>query len=126
MHAPPGNLTRAEARPGRSRAGFTPGEARLLFGTSAVYALRMLGVYMALPVLSPHAAALPGATPIWVGLSVGAYGLTQALFQIPLGLLGDRYGRGHALGLGLALFGAGSVICARAATAPVLVAGRLL
>jgi MFS family permease len=86
----------------------------------------MVGTYMALPVLSPYAAGLPGAAPLWVGLSVGAYGLTQALFQVPLGLLGDRYGRGKSLAAGLVLFGLGSWICARAGTAPVLVLGRLV
>ena len=106
--------------------GFYPEEARVLFGTSAVYALRMLGVYLAFPVLSWYAKTLPGSTPLLVGLSVGAYGLTQALFQIPIGNLGDRIGRGRALALGLLIFGAGSAICAFAHTAPVLVLGRLV
>lgn len=86
----------------------------------------MLGVYMAMPVLSHYAEDLPGATPMWIGLSVGAYGLTQALFQIPLAMLGDRIGRGRSLALGLAIFGLGSAVCARAATAPILVLGRLV
>jgi MFS family permease len=112
--------------PQRTVSGFTPAEARLLFGASAAYALRMFGTYMALPVLSPYAASLPGAAALWTGLSVGAYGLTQAVFQIPLGLAGDRYGRGRVLALGLVVFGLGSWICAAAATAPALVLGRLV
>jgi MFS family permease len=113
--------------PARAGAlGFTPEEARVLLGTSAIYALRMLGVYLAFPVLSRYAAELPGSTTLLVGMSVGAYGLTQALFQIPFGALGDRIGRGRALGLGLLIFGAGSAICAVAHTAPVLVVGRLV
>jgi MFS family permease len=107
-------------------AGFTGVEARLVFGAGAAYALRMLGTYMALPVLSPYAASLPGAAPLWTGLSVGAYGLTQAIFQIPMGLLGDRRGRGLVLALGLVVFGLGSWICAAAGSAPVLVLGRLV
>src|SRR5215470_3638960 len=111
----------------RGRAlGFTPEEARVLLGTSAIYALRMLGVYLAFPVLSRYAKELPGSTTLLVGLSVGAYGLTQALFQIPFGALGDRNGRGRALGLGLLIFGAGSGVCALAHNAPVLVLGRLV
>jgi len=98
----------------------------VLLGTSAIYALRMLGVYLAFPVLSRYAKELPGSTTLLVGLSVGAYGLTQALFQIPFGTLGDRIGRGRALGLGLLVFGAGSGVCAIAHTAPILVLGRLV
>jgi MFS family permease len=106
--------------------GFTPEEARVLLGTSAIYALRMLGVYLAFPVLSRYAKELPGSTTLLVGMSVGAYGLTQALFQIPLGALGDRIGRGRALAIGLLIFGAGSAVCAFAHNAPVLVLGRLV
>ncbi len=114
------------SRPARMIGGFTRSEARLIFGSSTAYALRMFGTYMALPVLSPYAALLPGATALLTGLSVGAYGLTQAIFQIPLGLAGDRFGRGRVLALGLVVFGAGSWICAIAASAPVLVLGRLV
>ena len=74
-------------------AGFHGHEARIIFGTSGVYAARMLGVYMATPVLSPYVAGLEGSTPMWIGLSLGAYGLTQAIFQIPFGILGDRWGQ---------------------------------
>jgi MFS family permease len=123
---PPATPEPAAAPPGRRFAGFTGAEARVVFGAGAAYALRMLGTYMALPVLSPYAAALPGAAPLWTGLSVGAYGLTQAVFQIPMGLLGDRRGRGLVLALGLVVFGFGSWICAAAASAPVLVLGRLV
>jgi MFS family permease len=112
--------------PARRILGFEPGESRLLFGTSAIYALRMLGVYLAFPVLSRYAKDLPGSTELLVGLSLGAYGLTQALFQIPMGILGDRAGRGRSLALGLVVFAAGSGICAMARTAPLLVLGRLV
>jgi len=114
------------ASPARGVLGFTPEESRVLLGTSAIYALRMLGVYLAFPVLSRYAKELPGSTTLLVGLSVGAYGLTQALFQIPLGTLGDRIGRGRALALGLLIFAAGSGICALGHTAWWLVIGRLV
>lgn len=126
MSASPSSPSPAGPAAAPNLFGFTASEARIVFGTSAVYALRMLGVYMAMPVLSPHAAALPGATPIWVGLSLGAYGLTQAIFQVPIGSFADRYGRGRALALGLFLFGFGAFVCARASTAPMLALGRLL
>src|SRR5580765_8170575 len=114
------------ASPARGVLGFTAEESRVLLGTSAIYALRMLGVYLAFPVLSRYAKELPGSTTLLVGLSVGAYGLTQALFQIPLGTLGDRIGRGRALALGLLIFAVGSGICALGHTAWWLVIGRLV
>jgi MFS family permease len=110
----------------RTKAGFLPSEARLVFGSSGIYSLRMLGVYMATPVLSPYALSLPGSTAIWVGLSLGAYGLTQAVFQIPFGLFGDRFGRRRTFFVGLAIFALGSLVCALAETAPVLVLGRFV
>src|SRR5690348_4149961 len=75
-----------------SKAVFLKDELTVVLGASGVYALRMLGLYMALPVMSTWAAGLPGATPFLVGLSLGAYGLTQAIFQVPFGLFGDVRG----------------------------------
>ena len=74
-------------------ASFTKDEIRVVAGTSGIYALRMLGLYMALPVMSTWAATLPGSTPFLVGMALGAYGLTQAIFQVPAGWLGDVLGR---------------------------------
>jgi len=76
-----------------SKPVFLKDELTVVLGASGVYALRMLGLYMALPVMSTWAAGLPGATPFLVGLALGAYGLTQAIFQVPAGLLGDVRGR---------------------------------
>lgn len=112
--------------PTKIPGGFLPSEARLVFGSSGIYSLRMLGVYMATPVLSPYAESLPGSTAMWVGLSLGAYGLTQAIFQIPFGLFGDRFGRRRTFFFGLAIFALGSLVCALAETAPVLVMGRFI
>jgi len=107
-------------------SAFTPSERTVVGGVTALFTLRMLGFYLVLPVLSTYAESLPGSTPILVGLSVGIYGFTQCLFQVPFGAWSDRWGRKPVLTLGLLLFAVGSVICAVADTAPLLVAGRLV
>lgn len=106
---------------------FLSGRERLaLLSLAFAYALRMLGLYLVLPVLSPYAAALPQGGSLWVGMAVGAYGLAQALFQMPFGWLSDHYGRRRAILAGTALFTLGSLIGAAARTAPVLVLARFL
>ena len=89
-------------------------ERRLVQALCAVYAGRLLGLYMVLPVLSPYASRLAGATPLLIGLSLGAYGATQAVFQIPFGALSDRLGRRRAIAFGLGLFAIGILIPALA------------
>ena len=74
---------------------------------SAVIALRMLGLFLILPVFMVLARDVPGFTPQAAGLAVGIYGLTQAILQQPFGWLSDRWGRRPVLLLGLALFAAG-------------------
>lgn len=93
---------------------------------STLLGLRMLGLFMVLPVLALHVREMPGATPLAAGLALGIYGLTQALLQIPFGRLSDRLGRKPVIVLGLALFAAGSVLAALADTPAWLVAGRAL
>lgn len=105
---------------------FSGRERLALLSLAFAYALRMLGLYLVLPVLSPYAAALPGGGSFWVGMAVGAYGLAQALFQMPFGWLSDHYGRRRALLAGTALFVAGSLLGAVARTAPLLVLARFL
>jgi MFS family permease len=83
-------------------------------------------MYMVLPVLSLHAATLEGHTPVLVGLAVGAYGLAQALLQVPFGVWSDRYGRRRVIGCGLILFALGSVVAASADGIVWLVIGRTL
>ena len=63
------------------------------FGLAGVYGFRMLGLFLILPVFALFAEGLPDATPFLTGLAVGIYGLTQALLQVPFGLLSDRVGR---------------------------------
>lgn len=93
---------------------------------AGVLSLRMLGLFMVLPVLALYAAGLPGATPLLAGLAVGAYGVTQALLQIPFGSLSDRLGRLPVILAGLGIFAAGSVLAALADSVWLLIAGRAL
>jgi MFS family permease len=86
----------------------TTDERRATWGLGAVFSLRMLGMFMVLPVLTTYGMALQGATQSLIGIAIGIYGLAQALFQIPFGLLSDRVGL-HALHVGQQLsVGAGS------------------
>ena len=88
--------------------------------------LRMFGVFALLPVLSVHAATLADATPFLIGMAVGAYGLTQAGMQIPLGALSDRIGRRPVIAAALLLLAAGSVVAAVSDTIYGVIFGRLL
>jgi MFS family permease len=106
--------------------GFTPQESRVVSGLTALLTLRMLGFYLVLPVLTPYVKTLAGSTAMLVGMSVGIYGLTQTLFQVPFGALSDRWGRRQVLTVGLVLFAAGSAICALADNAWIMVLGRLV
>jgi len=107
-------------------ADFNSVEKRLVFLAALVAMLRMFGVFALLPVLSVYAASLDGATPLLVGLAVGAYGLTQAGMQIPLGMLSDRIGRVPVIAGALLVLAAGSVIAALSDSIYGIIAGRLL
>lgn len=93
---------------------------------AAIYALRLLGMFLVLPVLSLYAANLSGAEnkAALIGLAMGMYGLTQALLQLPLGIASDRFGRKKVIYLGLAVFAAGSLLAAWAPTVEMLVLAR--
>lgn len=80
----------------------TPGERRATWGLGTVFSLRMLGMFMVLPVLTTYGMALQGASEALIGIAIGIYGLTQAVFQIPFGLLSDRIGRKPLIVGGLA------------------------
>lgn len=101
-------------------------ELRLAFTLSSVIALRMLGLFLILPVFMILARDIPGFTPLVGGLAVGIYGLTQAILQQPFGWLSDRWGRRPILLLGLFLFALGGVVAALADSMLVLIAGRAL
>jgi len=85
----------------------SPVERRASFSLAGIFALRMLGLFMLLPVLSLFTEQMAGATPFLTGLAISAYGLTQALFQLPFGLLSDRYGRKQLITIGLLIFAGG-------------------
>lgn len=107
-------------------SAMTPLEKRSISGLSSIFALRMLGLFMILPVFTLVADQYEDATPMLIGLAIGAYGLTQALLQIPFGMLSDRIGRKRVITLGLLLFAAGSVVAALADSIYMVILGRLL
>lgn len=106
--------------------GMTPLERRSLLSLVGIYSLRMLGLFLILPVFSLYAHHLEGATPTLIGLALGAYGITQALLQIPFGLLSDRIGRKPIITIGLVLFALGSIVAAMADTITGVIIGRAL
>lgn len=101
-------------------------ERRASTSLAAVISLRMLGLFMILPVFSLYAAKLPGATPYLIGLAMGIYGLTQGIFQIPFGMLSDHLGRRKIITLGLIIFILGSIIAAKSGTIYGIILGRAL
>ena len=93
---------------------------------AGVLGLRMLGLFLLLPVLALHARAFPDATPFLAGLAVGVYGLTQALLQVPFGAWSDRVGRRRVIVVGLGIFVLGSAVAALATSIWVVILGRAL
>lgn len=108
----------------RAADAMTAAERRVALSLSAIFALRMMGLFMILPVLSLYADRYQGYTPTLAGLAIGIYGLTQALFQIPFGMLSDRVGRKPVIIGGLLLFALGSVIAALSDSMLGLIIGR--
>ena len=81
-----------------------------VFPIAALFAFRMLGLFMLIPVFTVDANHLTGATPMLIGIALGSYGLSQGLLQMPFGMLSDKFGRKPILTLGLILFACGSLI----------------
>lgn len=105
---------------------FTADERRAAFSLASIFALRMLGLFIVLPVFSLYAQHLAGATPFLIGLAAGVYGLTQGLLQMPLGFLSDYYSRKHIIAAGLLLFAIGSLIAANTSNIMGMLLGRTL
>ena len=101
-------------------------EKRSAVALALVFSSRMLGLFMLLPVFALYGRELTGFSPLWIGLAIGAYGLTQAILQIPLGWLSDRIGRHKVMLGGLALFACGSVVAALADSVYLVTLGRVL
>ena len=105
----------------------TPQERRSSASLAMIFAFRMLGLFLVLPVFSLEARKYPGGDdPALVGLAMGIYGLTQGFLQIPFGVASDRFGRKRVMVIGLVIFAAGGVMAALATNMTWLVAGRAL
>ena len=102
-------------------------ELRASTSLASIFALRMLGLFLILPVFAVHARGLPGGdNAVLVGLALGVYGLTQGLLQLPYGMLSDRVGRKPVIIAGLALFAVGSFVAAIADGVTGVIVGRAL
>jgi len=106
--------------------GMTPTERRSAFSLAGIFSTRMLGLFMILPVFALYSDHLEGATPFLIGLAMGIYGLTQALLQIPFGMLSDRIGRKPVIYAGLAIFALGSVVAAMSDSITGMIIGRAM
>lgn len=105
----------------------SPLELRASLGLASIFGLRMLGMFVILPVFALYAEHLPGgASHTLVGIALGAYGLTQAILQIPFGWLSDRIGRKPTIYAGLVLFAVGSFVAAWAQDIYMIIIGRVL
>ncbi len=110
-----------------NKDSMTPVERRASIGLAGIYGLRMLGLFIILPVFALYAEHLPGGdNKMLVGVALGAYGLTQAILQIPAGLMSDRYGRKPVIYISLLLFALGSFIAAGAHDIYGVIIGRVI
>lgn len=101
-------------------------ERKATLWLATVFGSRMLGLFMLLPVFSIYGKNLAGYSELWIGLAIGAYGLSQALFQVPMGIASDRFGRKPVIYFGLLLFALGSVVAACSHSIYGVTAGRLI
>ena len=103
-----------------------PTERKAVGALAVIYGARMLGLFMMLPVLFLYGSGLRGGTTLLAGLAVGAYGLTQAVLQIPFGYLSDRLGRRPVIAAGLVLFAVGSALGAMAGSIGAVIVARMV
>jgi MFS family permease len=102
-------------------------EWRAVFALGSLYALRMIGMFMVLPVFALYAADLPAPAQGWqIGLAIGIYGLTQAILQVPMGMASDRFGRKPVIVVGMLIFAAGSWLAGSTQDIGWIIAGRAL
>lgn len=106
--------------------GMTTQERRAASSLAGIYAIRMLGMFMILPVFALYAEHLAGVTPVLVGIAIGIYGLSQAVLQIPFGMASDRFGRKPVIALGMVIFAIGSAVAGMAHSIHAVILGRAL
>ena len=105
----------------------SPTELRASLSLASIFGLRMLGMFVILPVFAIYAEHLKGGDNLTlVGVALGAYGLTQAILQIPFGWMSDRFGRKPVIYIGLAIFAVGSFVAAFADDIYIVILGRVL
>ena len=114
------------ARKARISNPMTALERRAVFSLAGIFGLRMFGLFLILPVFAIYANDLKGATPFLIGLTLGAYGLTQAILQLPFGVLSDRWNRKKTIALGLSIFALGSLIAGLSDSIYGVLIGRLI
>ncbi|HLU79322.1 MAG TPA: MFS transporter [Burkholderiaceae bacterium] len=121
-------MTQAAASANRKpRLKLTAIERKASIMLALLFASRMLGLFLLTPVFAVAAQAIPGGNDATrVGLALGAYGLTQAIMQIPLGMASDKFGRRAVIVAGMVLFVVGGVICALASNVDWIIVGRTL
>ena len=123
----PSDTSLADACATRLNINMNSLELRASVGLAGLYGLRMLGMFLVLPVFALYATALPGGdNHALIGIALGSYGLTQALLQLPFGMLSDRIGRKKVIYAGLLLFAAGSFVAAGATDIWWLMIGRTI
>ncbi|ARD20826.1 MULTISPECIES: MFS transporter [Shewanella] len=109
-----------------AKNGLSGIEKKVAFSLASVFGLRMMGLFMIMPVFALYGQHLEGFSPLWVGIAIGAYGLTQACLQIPMGMLSDKYGRKPIILGGLVIFAIGSIVAAMSDHIYGVVLGRAL
>lgn len=119
--------TKSKTRTKRRPNPMSKLERRASRSLASIYGLRMLGLFLILPVFSIYAKTLPeGHNRFLVGLALGIYGFTQAFLQIPLGMASDRFGRKPVMIAGLAVFALGSFVAGFSHTLPMIIVGRAI
>jgi len=115
-----------DSKPAGQNDAMSSIERRASISLATIMATRMLGLFMILPIFALHAESLPDASPFLIGMAIGVYGLTQAIFQIPFGMASDRFGRRRMITLGLLLFALGSVVAALSESLTGIIIGRAI
>ncbi len=108
-----------------NKSGLNRLERRSITALASVYGLRMFGLFLILPVLAIYAEQLQ-ASPMLMGIALGVYGVTQAVFQIPFGIMSDKFGRKPVILVGLSIFIIGSLVAAFSTTIEGVIIGRAL